>query len=153
MLTETDGGTGVQTSTTSLPPAGPARVGDQGLVDPHQAVAAAERGKDVTEWYRERYRGVVAAERLGAEVLVLFNEGESYGVSHMILAFAGTGREVLVRCWADRVPRSRIDPSRPLFGQWATCRPGAFRLGGACPRVLPPNSRGAASASSSSRNC
>ena len=128
--------TGAQMSTSS-PPAGP----------------ATGQGKDVTEWYRERYRGVVAAERLGGEVLVLFDEGESYGVSHMILAIAGTGREVLVRCWADHVPKSRIDPSRPLFGQWATCRPVAFRVGGACPRVLPPGSRGAASASSSSRNC
>jgi hypothetical protein len=74
---------------------------------------------DVTEWYRKRYRGVVAAERLGAEVLVLFDEGESYGVSHRTLGFPGTDREVVLRCWVDRVPRSRIDPTRPLFAQWA----------------------------------
>jgi hypothetical protein len=76
-------------------------------------------GKDVTEWYRERYRGVVAAERRGGEVLVLFDEGEYYGVNRQILAFPGTDREVLVRSWVDRVPKSRIDPTRPLSGQWA----------------------------------
>jgi hypothetical protein len=26
---------------------------------------------------------------------------------------------VLVRSWVDHVPKSRIDPARPLFGQWA----------------------------------
>ena len=35
-----------------------------------------EQSKDVTAWYRKRYQGVVAAERLGGEVLVLFDEGE-----------------------------------------------------------------------------
>jgi len=61
---------------------------------------------------------VVAAERLGGEVLVLFDEGGSYGVNRRTLAFAGTDREVLVRSWMDHVPKSRIDPSRPLFAQW-----------------------------------
>ena len=106
-------------STNSLPPAGPALVCSQGLIDPHQALVATEQGKDVTEWYRKRYRGVVAAERRGGEVLVLFDEGESYGVNHQILAYPGTDREVLVRCWVDHVPKSLIDPTRPLFGQWA----------------------------------
>ena len=89
--------------TNSLPPAGP----------------ATEQGRDVTEWYRKRYRGVVAAERLGGEVLVLFDEGESYGVNRRVLAFADTDQEVLLRSWVDHVPKSRIDPTRPLFGQWA----------------------------------
>jgi hypothetical protein len=89
------------------------------LVDPHQALVATEQGKEVTEWYRKRYRGVVAAERRGGEVLVLFDEGASYGVNHQVLAYPGTDREVLVRCWVERVPKSRIDPTRPLFGQWA----------------------------------
>jgi hypothetical protein len=105
-------------STNSLPPAEAARAGYQSLVDPHQATAAAGQGKDVTQWYRERYRGVVAAERLGGEVLVLVDEGEGYGVNRQVLAFAGTEREVLVRCWVDHVPKSRIDPTRPLFAQW-----------------------------------
>ena len=105
--------------TNSLPPGTPARVCHPTSADPHRAVAATERGKDLTEWYRERYRGVVAAERLGGEVLLLFDEGESYGVTRQILGFPGTDREVLVRSWVDRVPKSRIDPTRPLFGQWA----------------------------------
>ena len=105
-------------STNSLPTAGPARVGYQTSVDPHRATAATERGQDLTEWYRERYRGVVAAERRGGEVLILFDEGESYGVNRHSLAFADTDREVLVRSWVDHVPKSRIDPSRSLFGQW-----------------------------------
>src|SRR5262245_32973599 len=105
--------------TNSLPPAGPARAWDQSLVDRHQALATTGQGKDVTEWYRKRYRGVVAAERLGGEVLLLFDEGESYGVNRLTLAFAGTDREVLLRSWVDHVPRSRIDPTQPLFGQWA----------------------------------
>ena len=104
--------------TNGLPPAGPARAWDQSLVDRHQAVVATEQGKDVTEWYRRRYRGVVAAERLGGEVLLLFDEGESYGVTRQILAFPGTDREVLVRSWVEHVPKARIDPTRPLFGQW-----------------------------------
>jgi hypothetical protein len=89
------------------------------LVDPRQALVATEQGKDMTEWYRKRYRGVVAAERRGGEVLVLFDEGASYGVNRQILAYPGTDREVLVRCLVDRVPKSRIDPTRPLFDQWA----------------------------------
>jgi hypothetical protein len=76
-------------------------------------------GKDVTEWYRQRYQGVVAAERRGDQVLLLFDEGASYGVNRQTLAFPGTDREVLVRCWVDHVPKSRIDPTRPLFGQLA----------------------------------
>jgi hypothetical protein len=106
-------------STNSLPPAGAAPVCSQGVVDPHQALAATEQGQDVTEWYRKRYRGVVAAEKLGGEVLMLFDEGESYAVNRQILAFPDTDREVLVRSWVDHVPKSRIDPTRPLFGQWA----------------------------------
>jgi hypothetical protein len=106
-------------SINSLPPAEPARVCYPSLVDPRQALVATEQGKDVTAWYRKRYRGVVAAERRGGEVLVLFDEGASYGVNRQILAYPGTDREVLVRCLVDRVPKSRIDPTRPLFGQWA----------------------------------
>jgi hypothetical protein len=106
-------------STNSLPPAGPAQAWDQSLVDCHQATVATEQGKDVTEWFRKRYRGVVAAERLGGEVLLLFDEGEFYGVNRLTLAFPGTDREVLVRSLVDHVPRSRIDPTRPLFDQWA----------------------------------
>jgi hypothetical protein len=86
---------------------------------PPPPAVATEQGQDVTQWYRKRYRGVVAAEKLGGEVLVLFDEGQSYGVSRQILAFPDTDREVLVRSWVDHVPRSRIDPTRPLFGQWA----------------------------------
>jgi hypothetical protein len=81
-------------------------------------VVAREQGQDVTEWYRKRYRGVVAAERLGGEVLVLFDEGESYGVNRQTLAFPATDREVLLRSWVDHVPKARIDPTLPLFGQW-----------------------------------
>ncbi|HJZ53681.1 MAG TPA: hypothetical protein VKE74_01910 [Gemmataceae bacterium] len=111
--------TGVQMSTSSLPPAGPARAGSESLGSPHQARIATGQGQDVTEWYRQRYRGVVAAEKLGGEVLVLFDEGGSYGVSRQILDFPGTDREVLLCCWVDHVPKSRIDPTRPLFAQWA----------------------------------
>ena len=106
-------------SATSLPPAGPARACSPSVADPHQGTVATRQGEDVTEWYRERYRGVVAAEKLGGEVLILFDEGECYGVNRRILAYPGTDREVLVRCWVEHVPKSRIDPSRPLFGQWA----------------------------------
>jgi hypothetical protein len=77
----------------------------------------AEHG-DVTEWYRKRYRGVVAAERQGGEVLVLIDEGESYGFNRQILAFPGTDREVLVRGFVEHVPKARIDPSQSLFSQW-----------------------------------
>jgi hypothetical protein len=94
-------------------------LGYESLVDPRQATVPPEQGKDVTEWYRKRYRGVVAAERRGDQVLLLFDEGDSYGVSRQTLAFSGTDREVLVRCWVEHVPRSRIDPTRPLFAQWA----------------------------------
>jgi hypothetical protein len=107
------------TSARGLAPAGPARVGDESPADTRQATVPTEQGKDVTEWYRKRYRGVVAAERRGDQVLLLFEEGESYGVSRQTLAFSGTDREVLVRCWVERVPRSCIDPTRPLFAQWA----------------------------------
>ena len=107
-------------STNSLLPAGPAPVGSQGAAEPHQAMVATGPGQDVTAWYRQRYRGVVAAERRGGEVLVLFDEGERYGVARHVLAFPGTDRQVLVRSWVDRVPKSRIDPARPLFGQWAS---------------------------------
>jgi hypothetical protein len=110
--------TGVEMSASRLPLAGPARVYSQSLVDPRHAVVAAGQGQDVTERYRRRYRGVVAAEKLGGEVLVLFDEGACYGVNLQTLAFAGTDREVLVRSWVDHVPKSRIDPARPLFGQW-----------------------------------
>jgi hypothetical protein len=106
-------------STNSLPLTWPTRVWYQSLIDPHQALVATEQATDVTEWYRKRYRGVVAAERRGGEVLLLFDEGESYGVNRQILAFPGTDREVLVRSWVDHVPKSRIDPTRPLFGQCA----------------------------------
>jgi hypothetical protein len=111
--------TGVEMSTNSLPPAGPARVCSQSLVDPQPGMVATGQGQDVTDWYRKRYRGVVAAERRGGEVLILFDEGESYGVNRHSLAFADTDREVLVRSWVDHVPKSRIDPSRSLFGQWS----------------------------------
>ena len=73
---------------------------------------------NLTAWYRQRYRGVVAAERLGGEVLMLIDEGGAYGVNRLILAFPGTDREVMVRAWVDHVPKSRIDPTRPLFVQW-----------------------------------
>jgi hypothetical protein len=62
---------------------------------------------------------VVAAERWGDQVLLLFDEGECYGVNRHFLAFPGPDREVLIRSWVDHVPKSRIDPTRPLFGQWA----------------------------------
>ena len=106
-------------STNSRPSARLARVCSLSLVDADQAQTAAGQGKDVTEWYRKRYRGVVAAEKLGGEVLLLFDEGESYVVNRQILAFPDTDREVLIRSWVDHVPKSRIDPTRPLFGQWA----------------------------------
>ena len=119
LLDQLLGPTGVEMSTNSLPPAGPARVCSPSVVDPHQVMVVTSQGKDVTEWYRQRYRGVVAAEKLGGEVLLLLDEGESYGVNRHILAFPDTDREVLVRSWVDRVPKSHIDPSRPLFGQLA----------------------------------
>ena len=83
--------TSVEMSTNSLPPAGPERGSSQSEVDPHQAMVATRQGEDVTEWYRKRYRGVVAAEKLGGEVLIVFDEGESYGVNRQILAFAVVG--------------------------------------------------------------
>jgi hypothetical protein len=76
-------------------------------------------GKDVTQQYRGRYRGVVAAERRGGEVLVLFDEGQTYGVNRRILAFPDTDKEVMVRSFVDHVPKSRIDPNRSLFSQWS----------------------------------
>jgi hypothetical protein len=75
------------------------------------------QGQDVTQQYRQRYRGVVAAQRRGEEVLVLFDEGQTYGVDRQLLALAGAGREVLLRSLVDHVPKSRIDPQRSLFGQ------------------------------------
>src|SRR5262249_35854945 len=102
--------TGVAMSTNSLPPAGPARARSQSLVEPRQATVATGQGQDVTEWYRKRYRGVVAAEKRGGEVLLLLDEGACYGVNRLILAFADTEREVLVRSWVDHVPKARIDP-------------------------------------------
>jgi hypothetical protein len=89
-------------TTNSLPPLGPARI-----------------GYDVTAWYQKRYRGVVAAQRLGGEALVLFDEGKCYGVNHQTFALAGTDQEVLLCSWVEHVPKSRIDPTRPLFSQWA----------------------------------
>jgi hypothetical protein len=111
--------TDVEMNTNSLPPARPAMVCSQSMIQPDQANVATRRGKDVTEWYRERYRRVVAAEKLGSEVLLLFDEGESYVVNRQILAFPGVGGEVLVRSWVHLVPKSRIDPTRSLFGQLA----------------------------------
>jgi hypothetical protein len=116
---DSPGEEGAEMSTNSLPPARPARACSQAAVDGHRAAVAPEQGEDVTAWYRERYRGVVAAERLGGEVLVLFDEGAHYGVNRQVLAFPGTDRQVLLRSWVDRVPKSRIDPTRPLFAQWA----------------------------------
>jgi hypothetical protein len=77
------------------------------------------QSKDVTEQYRTRYRGVVTAEKRGGEVLVLFDEGETYAVNRQVLAFPDTDREVLVRSFVDHVRKCRIDPKRSLFGQWA----------------------------------
>jgi hypothetical protein len=78
-----------------------------------------EYSKDVTEQYRTRYRGVVAAEKRCGEVLLLLDEGETYAVTRQVLAFADTDREVLIRSFVGHVPKSRIDPQRSLFGQWA----------------------------------
>ena len=111
--------TAVEMSTNSFSRGGATRVWSRSLAEPHQATVATRQGRDVTDWYRERYRGVVAAEKLGGEVLILFDEGEFYGVNRQILAFPDTDREVLLRSWVDHVPKSRIDPTRPLFGQWA----------------------------------
>ena len=66
----------------------------------------------------EALPGVVAAEKRGDQVLLLFDEGESYGVTRQTLAFPDTDRQVLVRSVVDHVPKSRIDPTRSLFGQW-----------------------------------
>ena len=82
-------------------------------------MTGTEPSQDVTEQYRARYRGVVAAERRGGEVLVLFDEGETYAVNRQLLAFAGTGLPVLVRSFVDHVRKSRIDARRSLFSQWA----------------------------------
>jgi hypothetical protein len=76
-----------------------------------------EHSKDVTEQYRTRYRGVVAAEKRCGEVLVLFDQGETYAVTRHVLAFPDTDREVLIRSFVDHVPKSRIDPLQSLFGQ------------------------------------
>jgi hypothetical protein len=109
----------VEMRTNSLPAVGPASVGSKRLGDDLPAGVATEQGKDVTAWYQNRYRGVVAAERFGGEALVLFDEGESYGVNRQTFALAGNDREVLLRSWVDHVPKSRIDPTRSLFRQWA----------------------------------
>jgi hypothetical protein len=68
-----------------------------------------EHGKDVTEQYRTRYRGVVAAEKRSGEVLVLIDEGETYAVTRHMLAVTDTDREVVVRIFVDHVPKSRIE--------------------------------------------
>ena len=78
-----------------------------------------EPSKDVTEQYRTHYRGVVAAEKRCGEVLLLFDEGETYAVNRQVLAFPDTDREVLLRSFVDHVRKSRIDPRRSLFSQWA----------------------------------
>lgn len=75
--------------------------------------------RDVTEQYRTRYRGVVAAERRAGEVLVLIDEGETYAVTHHVLAVTDTDREVVVRIFVDHVPKSRINTVLSLFGQRA----------------------------------
>ena len=82
-------------------------------------MTSTEQSNDVTEQYRALYRRVVAAERRGGEVLVLFDEGETYAVTRQVLAFPDTDREVLIRSFVDHVPKSRIDPKRSLFSQWA----------------------------------
>jgi hypothetical protein len=82
-------------------------------------MARNEQSKDVTEQYRRSYRGVIAAEKRRGEVLLLFDEGETYAVNRQVLAFPDTDREVLVRSLVDHVRKSRIDPERSLFGQWA----------------------------------
>ena len=82
-------------------------------------MTGTEQSNDVTEQYRALYRGVVAAEKRGGEVLVLFDEGETYAVNRQVLAFADTGRQVLVRSFVDHVHKSRIDAKRSLFCQWA----------------------------------
>ena len=68
-----------------------------------------EHGRDVTEQYRARYRGVVAAEKRSGEVLVLIDEGETYAVTRHVLALTDTDREVVVRIFVDHVPKSRIE--------------------------------------------
>ena len=82
-------------------------------------MTGTEQSNDVTEQYRALYRRVVAAERRGGEVLVLFDEGETYAVNRQVLAFADTDRQVLVRSFVDRVHKSRIDARQSLFSQWA----------------------------------
>ena len=78
-----------------------------------------ERSKDVTEHYRARYRGVVAAEKRCGEVLVLFDEGDTYGVTRHVLAYPDTDRETVIRIFVDHVPKSRIDLLQSLFGRRA----------------------------------
>ena len=82
-------------------------------------MTGTEQSNDVTEQYRALYRGVAAAEKRGGEVLVLFDEGETYAVNRQVLAVADTGRQVLIRSYVDHVPKSRIDAKRSLFSQWA----------------------------------
>ena len=82
-------------------------------------MACKEDRKDVTEHFRARYRAVVVAEKRGGEVLVLFDEGETYVVNRQVLAFTDAGGEVLIRSFVNHVHKSRIDPQRSLFGQWA----------------------------------
>jgi hypothetical protein len=82
-------------------------------------MTSTEQSNDVTEQYRALYRGVAAAEKRGGEVLVLFDEGETYAVNRQVLAFADAGRQVLIRSYVDHVPKSRIDAKRSLFSQWA----------------------------------
>jgi hypothetical protein len=86
---------------THLPPNPPAKKGNP--------VVGNEFGKDVTEQYRTRYRGVVSAEKRRGEVLVLIDEGETYAVSRHVLALTDTDREVVVRIFVDHVPKTRID--------------------------------------------
>jgi hypothetical protein len=78
-----------------------------------------ERGKDVTEHYRTRYHGVVAAEKRRGEVLMLFDEGETYAVTRHVLAYPDTDREVITPVFVDHVPKSRIDLFLSLFGRRA----------------------------------
>ena len=76
-------------------------------------------GKDVTEQYRTRYRGVVAAEKRPGEVLVLIDEGETYALTRHVLAVTDTDCEVVVRIFVDHVPKSRIDTVLSQFRKWA----------------------------------
>src|SRR5262245_11965611 len=100
------------------------------------AMVSDEHCKDVTEPYRTRYRGVVAAEKRSGEVLVLIDEGETYAVTRHVLAVTDNDREVVVRIFVDHVPKSHIETVLSGDRSSGGRRIQRFRPDAALPRLV-----------------